>query len=186
MALTRSVADTRPNPPRAPAVPSTGLPPLTIMPASGWNALVASTIVLQAACAWGLAFWHCGSCAATGRATAASNTSEVMYACMVPPLPFRESHAGLPRVHFTNQPGGDLGAVRGLDHRVDVVTRPHGDHADAEIEHPAHLVDRHLAGASQHAKDRRPRPPAGGDDRLASRSEERRVGKEGRSRWSPY
>ena len=49
MALMRSVALTCPKPPRVPALPSTGLPPLRIMPASGWKALVASTIVLHAA-----------------------------------------------------------------------------------------------------------------------------------------
>src|SRR5882672_3079451 len=122
IALTRNAADTCPNPPSVPAAPSTGLPPLTIMPASGWNALVASTIVLHAACAWAFTLWHWGSWAARGRgadsASTASETSDAMYAFMVPPLPFREPHAGLARVHFTNHPGRDLGTLRSLYHGV--------------------------------------------------------------------
>ena len=71
MAFTRAVIVRCPIPPSDPEVPSTGLPPLTIMPASGWNARIASTAVLQAAVAFGSGMAHCGSWAASGAASAA-------------------------------------------------------------------------------------------------------------------
>src|SRR3989454_4458410 len=71
MAFTRAVIVRCPMPPNDPEVPITGLPPLTIMPASGWNARIASTAVLQAAVAFGSGMAHCGSCAASGAASAA-------------------------------------------------------------------------------------------------------------------
>src|SRR5256885_7148784 len=64
IAFTRAVTLRCPSPPSDLAVPSTGLPPLTIMPASGWNARIASTAVLQAAVAFGSGMAHCGSWAA--------------------------------------------------------------------------------------------------------------------------
>ena len=65
--FTRAVRLKCPIPPSDPVVPSAGLPPLTIIPASGWNARIASTAVLQArvaGCEAGMS--HCGSpCAAS-------------------------------------------------------------------------------------------------------------------------
>ena len=72
IAFTRAVTVRCPIPPSDVAVPNTGLPPLTIMPASGWNARIASTAVLHAGRAFGNArASHCGSCAASGAASAA-------------------------------------------------------------------------------------------------------------------
>src|SRR2546430_10362273 len=53
------------------------------------------------------------------------------------------------------------------------------DHDGRLPQHPAAPVAAPPAYAG-------PRDPAGGDCRLLFRSEERRVGKECRSRWSPY
>src|SRR5947208_8477025 len=61
IALTRAVTLTCPIPPSVAAVQMTGLPPLTIIPASGWNARIASTAVLQALVASGLGRAHYGS-----------------------------------------------------------------------------------------------------------------------------
>src|SRR2546425_411379 len=70
MAFTRAVIVRCPIPPNDPEVPITGLPPLTIMPASGWNARIASTAVLQAAVAFGSGMAHCGYLGASGAARA--------------------------------------------------------------------------------------------------------------------
>src|SRR5207248_10237387 len=70
MAFTRAVIVRWPIPPSDPEVPSTGFPPLTIMPASGWNARIASTAVLHASVAgWEAGMLHCGSWAARDAAS---------------------------------------------------------------------------------------------------------------------
>src|SRR5204863_4216966 len=66
--FTRNEPNRWPRPPRARAVPSSGLPPLIAMPASGWNVVYASTAALQAAWTWAFASLHFGSWAASGTA----------------------------------------------------------------------------------------------------------------------
>src|SRR5439155_13370879 len=90
MAFTRAVIVRCPIPPSDPEVPITGLPPLTIMPASRWNARIASTAVLQAAVAFGSGMAHCGSWAASGAANETRTTMMVVilldeYICPPPP-----------------------------------------------------------------------------------------------------
>ena len=49
---------------------------------------------------------------------------------------------------------------------IHVVARHHGDHPDPEVEDAAHLGDRDVPRGLEHAKQRRPRPRAGGDHRF--------------------
>src|SRR2546430_16431554 len=88
MAFTRAVIVRCPIPPSDPEVPSTGLPPLTIIPASGWNARIASTAVLQAAVAFGSGMAHRGSWAARDAASDKRATIVVVILlneCICPP-----------------------------------------------------------------------------------------------------
>ena len=79
IAFTRAVTVRCPIPPSDPAVPSTGLPPLTIIPASGWNARIASTAVLHAGLALGKArASHCGFWAAAGTARTEAITAQMI------------------------------------------------------------------------------------------------------------
>src|SRR5919198_1242712 len=94
MRLTRVVMDRCPKPPSEPALPSTGLPPDTIMPASGWNAFTASTAVLHACVALGSGMLHCGSCPARGVATSARTVIVIEpIRCIAPPLVAAEAAA---------------------------------------------------------------------------------------------
>ncbi len=77
--FTRAVMLKCPMPPSDPVVPNPGLPPLTIIPASGWNARMASTAVLHAAVAFGSGRAHCGSpCAASDVAPSMIASNDTM------------------------------------------------------------------------------------------------------------
>src|SRR5256885_7954534 len=88
IAFTRAVTLRCPSPPSDLAVPSTGLPPLTIIPASGWDARIASTAVLQAAAAVGSCHAHRGSWGARDAARGTRATIVVVILlneCICPP-----------------------------------------------------------------------------------------------------
>src|SRR5205814_2342064 len=155
MAFTRAVIVRWPIPPSDPEVPSTGFPPLTIMPASGWNARIASTAVLHASVAgWEAGMLHCGSWAARDAASDKRATIVVVILlneCICPPphvfpSTLCEAHASRPGSHFTDQPGLDLDASRRRRDRFQVVAAGNRDHADAEVEHAAHFAQGDAAG----------------------------------------